>query len=294
MKKVKNTIPVYDICSLTSNSQLSGEIIAQPFATYLKAHPNLHKPHRHSFYHIVLFTKGAGFHTIDFERFDVAPGQIYFMKPGQVHSWSFKGEVDGYVINFSDDLFNSFLATNNYLDSFAFFQGIANECVVDLDKQLFVAARDIIASIVDEAREQQPQMVDLIRVSLIRLFIIINRGVAQNPNAAKPQNQVVLHDFRKLVDKYYAEKRLPKNYADMLYITPNYLNALSNHLLGKSAGEVIRERILLEAKRLLVNAELSMAEIAGRLSFTDNAHFSKFFRKYTNSTPEEFRRSSFI
>ena len=76
----------------------------------------------------------------------------------------------------------------------------------------------------------------------------------------------------------------------MLHVTPNYLNARCNELLGKPAGAVIRERILLEAKRQLVNRDAGIAGIGYDLGFTDNSYFTKFFRKYTGLTPEAFRR----
>lgn len=78
----------------------------------------------------------------------------------------------------------------------------------------------------------------------------------------------------------------------MLYITPNYLNGICKDMLGKSAGQVIRDRILLEAKRLLVNAEMNVEEIAAKLHFSDNSYFTKFFKKYTGLTPDAFRRQS--
>jgi AraC-like DNA-binding protein len=85
--------------------------------------------------------------------------------------------------------------------------------------------------------------------------------------------------------------RLPREYAALLYITPNHLNAVCRQMLNKSAGEVIRERMLLEIKRWLVNAEISISEIADKLSFQDNSYFSKFFKKYEGMTPEEFKKS---
>src|SRR5688572_26901093 len=104
MKKEK--IPVYDNCSIGNPGD---EFFIDRFANYLARHyHNLHWPHRHSFFHLVLFTKGSGSHTIDFSRYDVKPNQVYFMMPGQVHGWEFKGKVDGYIINFSDSFLKSF------------------------------------------------------------------------------------------------------------------------------------------------------------------------------------------
>jgi AraC-like DNA-binding protein len=77
-----------------------------------------------------------------------------------------------------------------------------------------------------------------------------------------------------------------------LYITPNHLNALSKEQLGISAGELIRNRIILEAKRLLAIKDYSIAEIAYELSFADNSYFTKFFKKIEGVTPEEFRKNT--
>jgi AraC family transcriptional regulator, transcriptional activator of pobA len=70
------------------------------------------------------------------------------------------------------------------------------------------------------------------------------------------------------------------------------LNAICNEMLGISAGEVIRNRVLLEAKRLLINLDLNISEIGYRLNFNDNSYFAKFFKKYTGMLPEEFRKNT--
>jgi len=293
MKKVKNTIPVYDICSLNGQDHVYEGIMLQPFSDYLKVHEHLFAPHRHVFYHLVFFTQGNGYHTVDFQRFDVAVGQIYFMVPGQVHSWNFEGEMEGYIVNFSEDLFRPFLSDNKYLEQFGFFRGIAADSVIQLDPVTQAKIVGMFEQMLAEIKKADAFTLDVVRFRMLELFITVARNAAQQVVRQIPaQNQLILFQFRKLVDSYYAEKRLPKDYAAMLYITPNHLNALVSDLLGKSAGEVIRDRILLEAKRLLVNADLSIAEIAYQLSFTDNSHFTKFFRKHTSVTPEEFRKSS--
>jgi AraC-like DNA-binding protein len=268
--------------------------MAEPFAEYLRVHPNLHRAHGHSFYHIVFFTKGAGYHTIDFERYPVEPGQIYFMAPGQVHSWAFEGEVDGYVVNFGESLFHDFLADHNYLDRFLLLSGITGSNVMVLKGEAFEEATALLSRLVEEVHATAPNSLDLARTSLLRLFILADRLVPNaDPLANSPRpNQILLHNFRKLLSQYYNQYNLPKYYAALLYVTPNHLNAVCQDLLGKSAGTLIRERILLEAKRQLVNADRSIAEIAYSLGFTDNSYFTKFFRKYTGTTPEEFKRAA--
>ncbi len=293
-QKVKSTIPVYNICSLQNEHQLRSDLIVEPFATYLLAHPNLHVAHRHSFYHIVLFTGGAGKHTIDFEQFEVRPGQIYFMRPGQVHSWAFEGDMDGYIINFSDDIFSKLLADTQFAEQFLFFRGIATQSVIHLDAEAFDQVKRLMENILKESKEKENFTNEMIGALLISLLITVSRNQSKTAEYKAPlHHQLVLQNFSNLVERYFSEKRLPKEYAAMLFITANHLNALCRHLVGKSAGSIIRERILLEAKRLLVNANLPIAEIATELNFTDNSYFTKFFKKHTAQTPEEFRKSSF-
>lgn len=292
MAKVKNTIPLVDICSLADKGPINNLVIAEPFAEYLKVHPNLRLPHRHSFYHFVLFTKGAGYHTVDFRKFTVSPGHMYFMAPGQVHSWNFEGEVDGYVVNFSPVLFHGFLVNTQFLDSLPFFQGIADDSVTNLHGKTLAEVRHILAQVVVEVHIYRSQALDIVRSYLLQMLLSVSRDFAVAEAPALRGGVALLQKFRKLIDEWYAEKRLPKDYAALLYITPNHLNALCNDVLGRSAGGVIRDRVLLEAKRLLVNADVNITEIATRLNFTDGSHFTRFFKKYTGVTPEEFRKST--
>src|SRR6202012_4939103 len=138
---------------------------------------------------------------------------------------------------------------------------------------------DIFKELLTEYQEKQPAALDMIRILLLQLFIVANRlSSAQVLKQASPYNITLLQNFQQLIEKNYLELRLPKEYAALLYITPNHLNALSHDLLGISAGEVIRNRVILETKRLLVNPGLGIAEIASQLNFADNSYFTKFFK----------------
>ncbi|PJJ83131.1 helix-turn-helix domain-containing protein [Mucilaginibacter auburnensis] len=286
---MKTSIPVYDICSLTNNTE--DDILINRFAAYLAKHKNLFIPHKHSFYHLVYFTQGSGSQTIDFEYVPVKPHQIYFMVPGQVHNWNFEGNVDGYIINFSAGFFQSFLLKAGYLDELPFFSGIVADSVIDIPVDVQANAIALFEQLVTEHDGNKPLKADMIRATLLKLFITIARLTPAQRNAPT-YNYTLLRNFQKLIEKNYTTLKLPKEYAELLFITPNHLNALCNAMLGISAGEVIRNRIALEAKRLLINRELTVAEIADQLNFADNSYFTKFFKKQAGVTPEEFRRNN--
>lgn len=279
------TIPVYDICTIDKNGH-SQDLVIERFGEYLeKNYHTLHHAHRHSFYHLVLFTQGSGTHTIDFVKFDVVPYQIYFMAPGQVHSWDFRGDTDGYVIHFSADFFRPFLLNPAYLEQFSFFNGDSKQCVCQLPE----AARDEVIRIFEALLKDTSK--DMVRVHLLEMFINVEKYTAQHDHSHLPQHtSTLLRSFQQLINQYFRTLRLPKEYAELLYITPNHLNALCRELLGKTAGDIIRERVLLEAKRLLTNAGMSVLEIAYELNFKDNSYFTRFFKNNEGMTPEEFRK----
>lgn len=287
----KASIPVYDICTIDQKAQK--DLLIERFGEYLQKHyHNLQRAHRHSFYHLVLFTKGKGSHTIDFEKFQVKPFQIYFMIPGQVHSWHFEGEVDGYIVHFNESLFTSFLQNSHYLERFYFFQGNAEDGICQLPTAMHAQTVGLFETMLNEIEGRKEQNLDLIRLKLLELFIAIDRNCSGKKSRNVPQQKLtLLRSFQNLIDKHFRSIRLPKEYADLLYVTPNHLNALTHDLLGKTAGDLIRDRVLLEAKRLLTNADMTVTEIAYELNFQDNSYFNRFFKKNVGMTPDEFRKT---
>jgi AraC family transcriptional activator of pobA len=286
---VKQNTPIYDICTLSPTG--AGDILISRFAPYLDHHKNLSAAHRHSFYHLVLFTEGAGTHAIDFEEFKVQPYQVYFMIPGQVHSWSFEGLTDGYIINFSASFFQPFLLNPAYAESFSFFRGDVKTSIFNLPAVLHQKVKELFEVIISEAARNDASSIDMIRALMMQFFIMMSRLSEEHVfNGPASYNQTLVRNFQKLIGENYTRLKLPKDYSGMLYITPNHLNAVCKDILGISAGDVIRNRLMLEAKRLLTNQQLNINEIAFALNFSDNSYFTKFFKKAEGKTPEEFRK----
>jgi len=92
-----------------------------------------------------------------------------------------------------------------------------------------------------------------------------------------------------LIEENYTTQKNVSPYAEMLDMNPSCLNELSKRTTGITAGELIRNRVIEEIKKLLFSSQLSGKEIAFQLGFDDPAYFSRFFRKYTGMTTKEFR-----
>jgi AraC-like DNA-binding protein len=86
------------------------------------------------------------------------------------------------------------------------------------------------------------------------------------------------------------EHKTVREYAYMMALSEKQLYTVCQLALGKPLQKIIQERLLLEAKRLLVHTELSVAQVADQLNFLDHSYFNRFFRKEAGITPEQFRR----
>lgn len=283
----KNTIPIIDSCSLDLNNKTTIHI--DDLSEYVIKHDNMVFPHKHNFFHFVLFTKGSGNHIIDFNHYKIQPFQIYFMAPGQVHTWNFAGDEAGYVVNFSIDYFQSFLLRTDYLERFSFLQGKIEHLIFELEEPCRAQATNILDEILSAKSVGLAE--DYIRTLLLQFLLFVSIcSEKEQKEGSNPYNHKIFNSFQQLVEQQFKSTKLPSIYADQLFITPNHLNAICKSYIGQSAGEIIRNRIVLEAKRLLINRNLNITEIANELQFKDNSYFTKFFKKSTDLTPEEFRK----
>lgn len=109
-------------------------------------------------------------------------------------------------------------------------------------------------------------------------------------DAASPQCYLLTKRFKLLIDQHYLDFGPLRDYADRLNVTERQLNEAVKRTLGRTAGRLVHDQLVLEAKRLLSNTNMGIAEIAFHLNFEDHAYFGRFFKKHTQMTPGEFKR----
>jgi AraC family transcriptional regulator, transcriptional activator of pobA len=268
----------------------SGEYYLARLRAFIDSHDKLLFPHRHDFYQMVLLTQADGTHSIDFIPFEARAGQLYCMRPGQVHSWHYGPEAEGIILNFNEAFITAICHDPEFLQEFPMFT--VETCVLQLDGNALERIGQLMETMLQEYEASpRPYRPDMLRGMLVQVLVEVARCMPEAGEiSGSIHQQDMLRRFRQLIERHFKTHRLPKDYAEMLHLTPNHLNAVCKACTGMSAGALIRDRILLEAKRLLVNPQWSIAEIADQLDFKDNAYFSRFFRKYTEQTPEQFRR----
>ena len=134
---------------------------------------------------------------------------------------------------------------------------------------------------------------EMLRSLLKRLLIISTRMIKQDmlePDITNVQVDII-RQYNLLVEKYFREKHQVKDYADLLFRSPKTLSNLFHKYGKKTPLSIIHERIILEAKRLLLYSDKTTEEIAFDLGYKDSGHFSKFFKKQEGVSPSLFKKN---
>lgn len=245
---------------------------------------HIDKPHQHDFFIITLFDQAEGIHNIDFVDYKTDNHQIHLLFPGQVHKWDMYLATRGYQLMIRRDSFERF--SSNFRFSIANYQCCP---VIQLSPSFFKLIHYEFEAIKHELKceDSIPELINS-RVDIIASIISKAKAKTFNEdNIYKSEPRMVR--FQQLIDENFKDEKFVSFYAEKLSISANYLNIICQKYLKVSATNLIQQRIILEAKRLLIATNLSVKQIAFELNFTDHAYFSNFFRKNTGETPKEFR-----
>lgn len=239
------------------------------------------RPHGHKrYYELIYLTEGAGWHYIDFQRYPVAPHACYLICPGQVHHWELGAVPRGYVL----------MVKEEFLE-----QHPAPVPLDELPAGLLLTPDDGLEALwaLTEREYQQPDAPHAPAALAACLHLLLVRLWRRHPTPTTRAGALppLVQAYREAVDAHYPRRHLVKQYADLLHITPRYLNRQCQQALGMPASRVIARRIVREAKRQLLFSARTVAQIAADLGFNDPSYFSKFYRQQTGQAPGEYRQS---
>lgn len=247
-------------------------------------------PHRHDFYNLIYIKSGSGTHDIDFRHYEVVPNQLFMMNEGQVHEWELSDDIEGYSFFFRKEFYETD-EQSLALNALPFFNNSPNdEPMVIFDEVQGKVIVNLFEEIIQEYSAKRSNYEAYIKTILKQILIQALR--VYQPNY-KDETSILsiskIKHFETLIEEYYLTYKSVKDYANQLNITANYLNAICNKIVGRTAGELIRDRIVLEAKRLLLHSSMSICEIAYHLGYEDCSYFIRVFKKDVHQTPDQFR-----
>lgn len=245
-------------------------------------------PHRLGFNILLIIEDGEGEHQIDFEKVYFKPGSVLFVNAGQVHAFDFSkclvGKAIVYTAQFLDTLQTNMSIPFSLSASMpkAFVPHIR---VTDTLHRSFMRLTD---ELLIEMRRESPSL--KIILSLFGALIMMLSRERNNPTSdVPPADTKKFIAFQKLIEKYYYASREASFYADKIGMSYKTLNILCKKISGSTAKAHIDHHIILEAKRRLMIDQSQIATIADDLGFNETTNFTKFFKRYVNTTPNQFR-----
>lgn len=286
---MKSKLPVYKIQHF-ERVEHEPDFYANDFISHITHHHFATTPHKHDFYLTVLFTKGSGTHEIDFNTYDIKPGSVFMMLPGQMHNWKFAKATDGYVFFHSKDFYNSGFTKAN-VDSYPFFQSLHNSPIINLDNQSVKKLQTLFKELVLEHEQKAYLKFEKIHVLVNLIYIELSRHYIPSIQIHNESYLTKIRKLENLIDENFKTKKYPNEYANLMNLSEKHLNRMSKECLNKTTTELIAERIILEAKRLLIHSKQSVSEIAYELGYEDNSYFSRFFKKHVGQTAIHFLNS---
>jgi AraC-like DNA-binding protein len=251
------------------------------------------EPHRHDFFEIIWVRHGSGEVSSDFRTHPVRPCTLFFSAPGQIHAWKLAAPARGHIASFREEFLGVTGEDPSLLGKMPFFYGGAQSPLLHLDTRESRRVDQVFRQISLEAAELLPGRDDLVR-SYLTILLTHARQAFGRRAAGKatdlPPVDLLSQRFRLALEERFSMLREVNDYAQLLGVSRTHLNDHLQQNLGRTASELIQERVVLEAKRLLLHSALTVAQIAYRLRFQDPSHFGRFFRRVAGCTPGVFRQ----
>lgn len=241
-------------------------------------------PHRHAYHELIWVREGSGRHLIDGEAVDFGPRTLTLIAKGQVHQFQRAENVTAVVARFEDDWLAS---SRRWLFSG---QACTALSVPEDDAARFDALLDLLR--VELERPAGPESAELRRHLLSAALLWAQRWrEGQLEEGGVSRTDLLLYQqFDELLERDFAANHDAGHYAAELGMTTGTLSRLLTKLTGRSTKQVILDRLILEAVRLLRFSDLSVKEIAARLGFSDQFAFSKAFKRRHGEAPADFRQ----
>lgn len=271
---------------------LSQEFEILDIANLYKNHKKiLTEPHRTNFYHIIWFKEGAGTHLVDFNPIKIKKNSLLTIGKNKVQRFDTYGNYKAKVILFTDEFFCRADNDIRFLKETILFNDLFDNSQIVLESNENSIA--VILQMMElELEKKSDNLQQDILKNLLHNFLLLaerqkrKQGFTEIKKGADLDYTLL---FKDLLETHFKKVKQVTFFAREINVTEKRLNQATSRVLGITPKEMIDERILLEAKRMLSHTNDTIKEIGFELGFEEPTNFIKYFRKHCASTPVEFR-----
>jgi len=243
---------------------------------------------RYDFFQLLWLKEIGGNPTyfLDFNEYSLKENQIILIYPGQIDYMPDIYFKKGYLFAFEQSLFHEIVEKINsdYLN------GYTSNTIINLNKEISHTLNELMDLIL---KEYTTDYRILLLESYLQAFLFHVSSLYED-HAAKGRDDILITELMKLIDQHFKNEKEVSFYADKLGVTNKKLTNLCIKKTGKTIKQFILGRLLLEAKKEIFKNEKTFKEIAFDLNFSEPAYFTRFFKKQTSMTPDDFRKQMTI
>lgn len=252
-------------------------------------------PHRKTVIDFIFITHGSMIRQKGLTRYEVPANSFFFLPAHQISFDDWMSEdIRGYYCHFDTNLLTKRWQKQDLEHEFPFLQFLGHP-LLTVDNELLDQVLPLVNRLHTEYRKNRSDSVDLYRIYLLALFTELKRASQFGERAATDRiDNAALRStqlYKNALSQFIYEKQQVSDYADLLHVSPNHLNKCVKAVTGQSARDLLDEMILLEAKVLLAQTDLSISEIAWQIGRQNPSNFSRFFRTKMGITPKEYREA---
>lgn len=255
------------------------------------------KPHKHNFHEIIYINHGEGKHTIDDKIYDLKSQTFYLISKGQVHEFLEGSNLKGYLLRFQDNFLPPMIVNSKNPLNSTLLGNIISKSELSIPKPEVKYYEYILEQLYYEfeLNERNYAKEHIIQHLLLTLLIKLDRRIkslsAEQVGLTTDRDKKTYQSFLLLIEEYYKTHHEIKHYIQLLHIDKRKFSNICKRFSGKTPKQLLNERILLEAKRMLKFTFNSSKEISFELGFEDPAYFSRFFKKHVGLSPRPYKLS---
>jgi AraC family transcriptional activator of pobA len=287
------SLPLFHLYGDPPDEQAFDFIHIETISSRSSIHDWTIRAHRHAnLFQILLIERGGGEMTFEAATSVFAAPAAILLPATVAHGFRFQPTVtEGWVVSFTEDVTHALGERSG--EAMARLKALATQPVVPVAD---IAEVKRLSTLCADLYEERFLAREGFRLAMHGYLALIAIEVARLAASRARSGMVTLRPadptvekLRRLVEENFRRERLLGFYAEKLLMTPDRLNDHVKRATGVTAGHLIRQRVLTEAKRQLVFTNQPIHEIAYDLAFSDPSHFARFFRQQTGTTPQAFR-----
>lgn len=248
--------------------------------------------HRVSFYLLLLITENTGDYNLNFKNYSLKKGTLFTLRKDNIHKF-YKSDAKGVLLLFTENFIvnhsNELEASNTFL--------LFNEMLASPKLQLTEVEYKEISSLIKLIRKEYFGVRDNYSPNIVRNFIqiIITKlfRIKSKDNTVFDNNKYLsmFLELQELVEKNCFKHKKVSFYANQMGVTSKTLRNVTQSVIQKSAKALINDIVIIQSKRLIINSQDSISEIAYQVGFDEPTNFFKYFKKNTGVSPIQFRET---